>query len=121
MDRPEHTPTAWQCIPPTPVFLLSNGCSATGPFAVKEGKMFMLGIASLIIFVPLFFLFLFLCLSPSCLKTYPFTELKCTEEHFYLVRVVRDINVHNFYTVHRVRWCHASHAWQMNVIILLFV
>src|SRR6218665_874100 len=45
------------------VGLLSNGCSATGPFAVKEGKMFMLGIASLLLFVPLFFLFLFLCLS----------------------------------------------------------
>jgi len=44
--------------------------------------------------VPLFFLFLFLCLSLSCLKSYPFMELKWTEERFYLVRVVRDINVH---------------------------
>ena len=35
----------------TPIGLLSNGCSATGPFAVKEGKMFMLGIASLLLFV----------------------------------------------------------------------
>src|SRR6218665_2230677 len=50
---------------PTLVGLFSNGCSATGPFAVKEGKMFMLGIASLLLFVPLFFLFLFLCLSLS--------------------------------------------------------
>src|SRR6218665_2636909 len=41
----------------------TNGCNATGPFAVKEGNMFMLGIASLLLFVPLFFLFLFLCLS----------------------------------------------------------
>src|SRR6218665_2175768 len=28
------------------------------------------------------------------LLSYPFMELKCTEERFYLVRVVRDINVH---------------------------
>ena len=27
-------------------------------------------------------------------QSYPFMELKCTEERFYLVRVVRDINVH---------------------------
>src|SRR6218665_1632420 len=77
--------TAYACC--THVGLLSNGCSATGPFAVKEGKMLMLRIASLLLFVPLFFLFLFLCLSLSCLKSYPFMELKCTEEGFYLVRL----------------------------------
>src|SRR6218665_2639650 len=49
-----HTPS---------IGLLSNGCSATGPLAVKAGKMFMLGIASLLLFIPQFFLFLFLCLS----------------------------------------------------------
>src|SRR6218665_1132911 len=81
-------------IPRTSIGLLSNGCSATGPFPVKAEKMFMLGIASLLLFVSLFFLLLFLCLSLSCLKSYPFMELKCTEERFYLVRVVRDINVH---------------------------
>src|SRR6218665_2922862 len=53
--------TAYTCC--THVGLLSNGCSVTGPFAVKEGKMFMLSIASLLLFVPLFFLFLFLFLS----------------------------------------------------------
>jgi len=26
----------------------------------------------------------------KCLKSYPFMELKCTEERFYLVHVVRD-------------------------------
>jgi len=79
------------------VGLLSNGCSATGLFAVKEGKMFMLDIASLLLFVPLFFIFLFL----SCLKSYPFMELKCTEERFYLVRFVRDINVHKIIQYNR--------------------
>src|SRR6218665_963478 len=29
----------------------TNGCSATGPFAVQEGKMFMLGIAFLLIII----------------------------------------------------------------------
>src|SRR6218665_3250911 len=63
--RTVHSIRLWfsSAYPRTPVGLLSNGCSATGPFAVKEGKMFMLGIASLLLFVPLFFLFLFLCLS----------------------------------------------------------
>src|SRR6218665_4056362 len=77
LSEPQNSPRAYairtshsmrlrlsmQCIPRTPIGLLSNGCSTTGPFAVKEGKMFMLGIASLLLFVPLFFLFLFLCLS----------------------------------------------------------
>src|SRR6218665_816161 len=75
LSEPQNSPRAYairtghsirlrlsSCIPRAPVGVLSNGCSATGPFAVKEGKMFMLGIASLFIFVPLFFLFLFLSL-----------------------------------------------------------
>src|SRR6218665_1898339 len=96
-------------MPRTPVGLLSNGCSATGPFAVKEGKIFMLGIASLLLFVPrdIYSFSSSFFVSLSCLKSYPFMKLKCTEERFYLVRVVRDINVHIQYNTiqNRAMWC----------------
>src|SRR6218665_1980133 len=82
-----------QCIPHTPVGLLSHGCSATGPFRRQGGKDVHVRyrlpppLHSSILSLPTS---LSLSLSLSCLKSYPFMELKCTEERFYLVHVVRD-------------------------------